>query len=58
MKCLIKQNLLFRDSDNPSVEVEVKSIESSRGEEEWDSAIGDLEDDEGLGFDDNVLMLD
>jgi hypothetical protein len=59
LKCIIKRDLLFRDTDDPSVATEVMGerqldVQDGLG---WDALVDDLEDDEGCEVDDEINLL-
>ena len=65
LKCLIKRDLLFRDTDDPSVAAEIMGERQPDVPEDgsgWDALVEDLEDDECYEVDDSdeirLLSLD
>src|SRR6266550_7853276 len=59
LKCLIKHNLLFRDTDDPSVAAEIMGERQPDVQDDsgWDDLVEDLEDDEVDDDSDEVNLV-
>ena len=59
LKCLIKQDLLFQDTDDPSVAAEIMGERQPDVQDDsgWDDLVEDLEDDEVDDDSDEVNLV-
>ena len=61
LKCLIKHNILFQDSDDPSITAEVgleMGVPGQDDDDGWDVLVDDQEEDEGHDNEIELLILD
>ena len=59
LKCLIKRDLLFQDTDDPSVAAEIIGERQPEQDHDsgWDDLVEDLEDDKGYEVDNDEVDL-